>query len=129
MPPNTDPSFKQLLQDSLSSVQEIIRSEITLAKVETKEQVGEAGRSGAILGGGVVLALYAGLLLLMAGVSALFIVLPLWLSFLIMGAVVFAAAAAMILKGRRRLQQVHVAPERAISSTKETMEWAKHRSA
>ncbi len=129
MSPISDPSFKQLLQESLSSVQEIIRSEVTLAKVETKERIAEASRSGAMLGGGAVLALYALWFLLMAGASALFLVLPLWLSFLIMGVLVGAAAAGMMVKGRKQLKQVRLAPERAISSTKETMEWAKHRSA
>gem|GEM_PF-3563195 len=110
-------------------MQEIIRSEVTLAKVETKERIAEASRSGAMLGGGAVLALYALWFLLMAGASALFLVLPLWLSFLIMGVLVGAAAAGMMVKGRKQLKQVRLAPERAISSTKETMEWAKHRSA
>lgn len=129
MSPDNQLTFRQLLQESLMSVQEIIRSEVTLAKVEIREQAGEAGRSGAVLGGGILLALYGFWLLLMACVAALFIVLPLWLSFLIMGVGVCGVAAGLILKGRRRLQQVRVIPQRTASSTKETVEWAKHRSA
>jgi len=121
-------SFAQLFQDAFSSIREIIRSEVRLAKTETKEEIGKAGKAGAVLGGGAVLALYAVGLALLAGVSALALVLPQWLAFLVMAALAGLTATLLIATGRHQIQRVRVKPERTITTVKENLEWAKHQS-
>ncbi len=125
MPQNTEPTFTQLFQDAFSSIREIIRSELELAKTETREQIGKAGRAGAILGGGIVLTLYALGLALLAGVTALSLLVATWLAFLIVAVVVGIAAAFLIGSGRRKLQQVDLTPQRTVTTMKENLQWAK----
>lgn len=125
MPQNTEPTFTQLFQDAFSSIREIIRSEVQLAKTETKEEVSKAGRAGAILGGGIVLTLYALGLALLAGVTALSLLVATWLAFLIVAVVVGIAAAFLIGSGRRKLQQVDLKPQRTVTTMKENLQWAK----
>ncbi len=125
MPQDTEPTFTQLFQDAFSSIREIIRSEVELAKTETREQIGKAGRAGAILGGGIVLTLYALGLALLAGVTALSLLVATWLAFLIVAVVVGIAAAFLIGSGRRKLQQVDLKPRRTITTAKENLQWAK----
>ena len=121
-------SFAQLFQDAFSSVREIIRSEVRLAKTETKEEIGKAGKASAVLGGGTILALYAVGLALLAGVSALALVLPQWLAFLMMAALAGLTATLLIVTGRQQIQRVHVKPEKTITTVKENLEWAKNQS-
>ena len=125
MPQNTEPTFSQLFQDAFSSIREIIRSEVQLAKTETREEIGKAGRAGAILGGGIVLTLYALGLALLAGVTALSLLVATWLAFLIVAVVVGIAAAFLIGSGRRKLQQVDLKPQRTVTTIKENLQWAK----
>lgn len=125
MPQNTEPTFTQLFQDAFSSIREIIRSEVQLAKTETKEEMSKAGRAGAILGGGIVLTLYALGLALLAGVTALSLLVATWLAFLIVAVVVGIAAAFLIGSGRRKLQQVDLKPQRTVTTIKENLQWAK----
>ncbi|HEY1242072.1 MAG TPA: phage holin family protein [Bryobacteraceae bacterium] len=126
MQEGTQPTFTQLFQDAFSSVREIIRSEVRLAKTETREEIGKAGRAGAILGGGVVLTLYALGLALLAGVTALSLLVATWLAFLIVAAVVGIAAVFLVGSGRRQLQQVDLKPQKTITTVKENLQWAKH---
>ncbi len=125
MPQGTEPAFTQLFQDAFSSIREIIRSEVQLAKTETREEIGKAGRAGAILGGGIVLTLYALGLALLAGVTALSLLVATWLAFLIVAVVVGIAAAFLIGSGRRKLQQVDLKPQRTVTTMKENLQWAK----
>lgn len=125
MPQNTEPTFTQLFQDAFSSIREIIRSEVQLAKTETKEEMSKAGRAGAILGGGIVLTFYALGLALLAGVTALSLLVATWLAFLIVAVVAGIAAAFLIGSGRRKLQQVDLKPQRTVTTIKENLQWAK----
>ena len=127
MPETNEPSFTKLFQESVSAIQEIIRSEFRLAKTEVKEEAGKAGKSAAELAGGSVLALFAFGLVLLAAVFALAIAVPLWLAFLLIGVLVGAVAGIVVLKGRRHLRMVHPVPEKTVSSVKENLEWTKRR--
>ena len=126
MPQGTEPTFTQLFQDAFSSMREIIGSEVRLAKTETREEIGKAGRAGAMLGGGIVLTLYALGLALLAGVTALSLLVATWLAFLIVALVLGVTAAFMIASGRRKLHQVNLKPQRTITTVKENLQWAKH---
>ena len=128
MPVDQEPRLTELFQDAFSRIQEIIRSEMRLAKAETREELGKAVKAGAVVGGGGVLSLYAFGLLLLAGVTALAVVVPLWLAFLLIGALTGITAAAMIGAGRHQLRRVHVRPERTISTVRENLEWARQQS-
>src|SRR5882757_2794782 len=101
MPLNGERVISDVLQDIFANLQEIVRSEFRLAKVEIKAEAARAAKAGTLLAAGAVLFLYAGGLLLLAGMYALSLVLQLWLAAAVVGALV-AVIAAIILRAARR---------------------------
>lgn len=120
-----DRSVGEITSDLFTHTQELVRSEIRLAKFEVREEAKTAARGAAVLVAGAILALYAFGMLLFTAVWALSTALDLWLSALIVAAVVGVAAAALIAIGRSRLQQVEPKPDQTAESMKENVEWAK----
>jgi uncharacterized membrane protein YqjE len=119
-------SIAELLQDIVSNVQGIIRSEVQLAKTEVKEEAAEAGRAAGILAAGAILGVYALGLLLLAFVYLLTGPLPDWAAALIVFAVVATVAAILVMVGRDRIKGVNPKPEQTIDSIKEDVQWVKH---
>jgi hypothetical protein len=118
-------TFSDILLSAVDNIRNIIRSEIRLAKTETKEEAAKAMGAMKILAAGVVLALYAGgflLLSLMRGIEG---ITPPWAAALIVAAIVGLAAAVSIRSGLSRLKLVHVKPEKTVQTIKENVEWVK----
>jgi hypothetical protein len=118
-------SFSDVFQDILHNVQEIVRSEVRLAKAEIGEEAVKAKSSAALLGGGAVAALYAILFLLLVIVYALALIMPNWAAALIVGAALAVAATLMLTAGAKRFKQIHPTPERTVETIKENVEWAR----
>ena len=116
--------IKALIRDVLSDARNLVRQEIALARVEAKEQVGEAKSIGITLGAAAVLAL-AGVVLVAAAIGAaaadLFGI-PLWASYA--GVAVLLAAIAFILasSGRRQIAATEVLPKTK-ASLRENIAW------
>lgn len=125
MPRNDDRSVADVLQDIFGNLQEIIRSEVRLAKVEFKAEAGQTATAGKSLLAGAVLGLYAGGLLLLAMVYGLSLVLPPWGAALAVGAVVSVLAAILIGIGKARLRVVHPKAGKTIETLKENVQWLK----
>ena len=119
--------FAKLLEDAFANVQDIIRSEVRLAKAEAKEEAVKAGRAAALLGGGIALALFALGFLLWSAVYGLWLAWPAWLAALAIGVFLAIVAGAAIVAGRARMRRVHVPPPRTVESVKETLEWGRRR--
>jgi UPF0716 family protein affecting phage T7 exclusion len=109
-------SAGDLLRQLVSDVSVLFRKELALVASEVTQSVDEAkhGAQSMITGGAV---LYAGVLFLL-GAVALFIAnfLALWLSTLIVGAVVTVIGAIMVSAGKKRMSAQTLTPERTISS-------------
>ena len=71
-----DRSFSDVVQDILRNVQDIVRSEVRLAKVEIGEEAVRAKSSAVLLGVGAVTATYAIFFLLLMIVYGLGLVMP-----------------------------------------------------
>lgn len=123
--PTDSRSFAGVIQDIIQNVQDIVRSEVRLAKAEITNESKKAARAGAVLAAGAVLGLYALGFLLLAAVYGLSLALPAWAAALIVGAVIAVIAAIMITAGRARMKNVHAKPETTIRSVKENIEWLK----
>jgi uncharacterized membrane protein YqjE len=123
--PTDSRSFAGVIQDIIQNVQDIVRSEVRLAKAEITNESKKAARAGAVLAAGAVLGLYALGFLLLAAVYGLSLALPAWAAALIVGAVIAVIAAIMIIAGRARMKNVHARPETTIRSVKENIEWLK----
>jgi Putative Actinobacterial Holin-X, holin superfamily III len=125
MPRNEDRSVSDVLQDILGNLQDIVRSEVHLAKAEFKTEASHAARAAKPLIAGAVLSLYAGGLLLLALVYGLTLVLPPWMAALSVGVPVMLLAAILIGMGRARLRDVNPRPEKTIETMKENVQWLK----
>ena len=92
-------SLSVVLQDIIGNVQEIIRSEVRLAKTELRDQASSAKAWAQMLAAGVVTSLFAILFLLLTLVYALADVMPIWAAALSVGAALAIAAAIMLTAG------------------------------
>ena len=120
-----DRSLSGVLQDIIRNVQEIVRSEVRLAKTEILEEAAKTKSSTLLLGAGAVSAIFAILFLLLMIVYALALVVPSWTAALIVGAALAVVASVMLTAGVRRFKQIHPTPERTVETIKENLEWAK----
>lgn len=122
-----EPSLGTLFASLTDDVSLLIRQEIQLARTETMEKVSRATRNVALLAaGGMVI--YAGVItLVIAAVVALGTVLPLWLSALIIGAIVVIIGLVLLQSGRSGLQQMSVVPEKTVQSLQEDAQLVKEK--
>jgi hypothetical protein len=119
-------SLGDLFGDLSRQLTTLIRQEIDLARTEMTAKATSAGRDAALMGAGGALA-YGGALVLLGAVVLILIRLGLdaWLAALIVGIVAIAVGGLLVDRGRSRLSQVDIAPERAIETAKDEAEWAK----
>ena len=114
----------EIFRDIVGNVQEMVRSEVRLARVELREEASKTARAGAMLAAGGVLAMVAAVFLLVCIAQLLDLVMPDWAAALIMALALGIPAAIMVSKGRQRL---HVPmPEKTIENVKENVEWMKN---
>ena len=118
-------SVSDVFQDILHNLQEMVRAEIRLAKVEIRGEVKQATGAGAWIAAGVVAAMSAWVFLVWASAYALATRMPMWAATLIVAVVMAAAAAALIMGGIRRVKRIHPVPERTVESVKENLAWMK----
>ena len=81
-----DRSVSDVLLSIVGNVQEIVGSELRLAKAEIKEEVGKATATSKLLAVGAITVLFAVLFLLLAIASGLTLLVPVWASALIVAA-------------------------------------------
>src|SRR3954447_7435100 len=86
-------------------IPELVRSEMRLAQAEMVEKGKHAGTGIGMFGGAGLLALYGLAGLFATAIIALDLVLPLWLSALIVTVVLFIAAAIAALLGKKQVSQ------------------------
>lgn len=118
-------SVADVLQDILHNLQDMVRSEIRLAKVEIREEVQRASSSAAWIAAGAIGAVSAWMFLLWTLVYALATRMPIWAATLIVAVTMAAAAAMLIVGGIRRAKRIQPIPERTLESVKENLEWMK----
>ena len=113
----------ELLGDLYRDAERMIRLEIEFAKTEMTQKASRVGKNaGFLVAGGIVA--YTGVLAIVAGIIALLgLVIPIWLSALIIGILIVGAGAFLAWKGLQTLRQESVTPQRTIDTLKEDQEW------
>ena len=112
-----------LVSDLTSDVSRLVRDELQLAKAELKDKGKEAGVGIGLFGGAGTVALYGLGALIAAAICGLAVVLPAWLSALIVAFVLFAIAAVAALLGKRHVSQATPPiPQRAVEGVHEDLE-------
>ena len=120
-----EPSLGQLLNELTGDMSTLVRQELEIAKTETMQKVSGATRSVIMMVAGGLLA-YAGLIaLVIAAAIALGSLMPYWLSSLIVGLVVVAIGAVLIISGRSRLTNISLVPQNTVETLKQDARWAK----
>jgi uncharacterized membrane protein YqjE len=118
-------SVSDVLQDILRNLQDMVRSEIRLAKVEIREERRRAVSSGLWIGAGAVAAVSAWIFVLWALAYALATRMPMWAATLVVALAMAVAAAVLIKGGMGRIKRIQPIPERTVESVKENLEWMK----
>ena len=120
-----EPSLGDLFGRLTSDLGELMRSELELARVEIREEAGKAGKAAGMLGAGGLIA-YLGLALVATAAAwGLAEVMDAGWAFLLVGLVVGAAGAVLLVMGRARLQEVRPVPEETVETLKEDAQWAR----
>lgn len=116
-------SMGDVLKDIISNVQEMVRSEIRLARVELRDEASHAAGAAKLIGIGAGLALLGAAFLLVTVALLLALVMPAWLATLIVGAVLGISGFVMLQKGRADFAMPR--PTKTIENVKENVEWMK----
>ena len=120
-----DRSLSDVLQDILRNVQEMVRSEVRLAKVEIRDEARRAVSSGIWLAAGVVGALSAWIFLLWTVATLLATRMSMWAATLAVAVVMACVATPLIIGGIRRVKRIRPIPQKTVESVKENLEWMK----
>lgn len=118
----------ELLKELSTQTTTLVRQELELAKAEMAEKGKQAGLGAGMFGAAGLFGLLALAALTTCVIAALATAMEVWVAALIVTAVYAAAAAVLALLGRQRTRAATPpAPEQAIESTKEDVQWAKSR--
>jgi uncharacterized membrane protein YqjE len=120
-----DRGLGQLLSDMTSQIGTLVRQEIELAKVETKEEVTRAGKAAGMLAGAGFSAYLALLFLSFALAWLLAQAMNTALAFAIVGVLYVVAGGLLFVVGRRQLKLINPVPQQTVATLKEDVEWAK----
>jgi len=118
-------SIGSLVNDIVGNVQEIIRSEVRLAKAEVTEELTKDRRAMIWLVAGVVLATMALGFLLLTAVYVLAHFFQPWVAALIVALGSGAIGGALAAVGASQIKRVSLRPPRTITSVQENLQWAK----
>jgi uncharacterized membrane protein YqjE len=124
----TDPSIPDLVKGALHDAQELVRSEIALAKAELQEEMRRLSMGAAALAGAGVAALLAAVFLLttIAWAIAESLGWPVWAGFGIVTLVMLVAAGVLYMMGRRRMRAERHLPL-TTDTMKENLKWMRAR--
>jgi uncharacterized membrane protein YqjE len=126
--PADDRSIGALLKDLTGEFQRLLRAEVELAKLETREELSratDAAKHGAVA---AVTAYFAVLLLSFAAAWGLAEVMPIGVAFLIIGAVYAVVAVVTALAARSRASRVDLVPHATVQTLEEDAKWLRTRS-
>jgi protein-S-isoprenylcysteine O-methyltransferase Ste14 len=121
-------SIADVIRSTVQDAQDLVRSEIALAKAELRSEVKRLGAGVAALAAAGLAALVAVILLLTAAAWGIPAALgwPVWSGFALVGAVMLLAAAALAMMGRKRLNSQRHMPL-TVDTLKENMKWTRAR--
>jgi hypothetical protein len=120
-------SFASLLSGAINDIRDLFRHEVTLARVEIRQEVANARSAAIKLGTASVVLLFAAIFLLAAlahGLNALFDM-PVWAGFTIVGGLLAITGGVVLALAMSNLKTVKPVPERTVQTMKENIEWVK----
>ncbi len=124
-----DESIGGLLRGILGDFRTLLQEELTLARLEIRDQAARMRTAAVSLGIAAVALLFGLTFMLIAVATALADLLnwPMWAGFLAVAAVLSVAGLVLLASARKKLSQVSAVPENTISSIKENAQWISKR--
>ncbi|MEP6934703.1 MAG: phage holin family protein [Nitrospirota bacterium] len=119
-----DRSLTSVLQDIIANIQDIVRSEVRLAKTELREEATKAQAVGILVAVGALCGCFGVLFALWAVMDGLARVMPDWAAALSVALPLALVAAVTISAGLKRWTHVHP-PNKTIQTMKENVEWSR----
>lgn len=120
-----DKPLGELFGDMSRQVQDLLKKEVELAKIETKSEMAKAGKAGAMFGAAGVVGFVALILVAFAAAWALAEAIPPGLAFLAVGLLFAVICGILALQGKKNLETFKPAPEQAIRSISRDLKAAK----
>jgi hypothetical protein len=118
-------SLVDVLDDIFGNLQDIVRSELRLAKAEVTDELWTAKSAALGLGIALLACAFAALFLLLSAMYALRLVPTTWGAALVVaGAVALVSVLAFVISARHTRARRNIAP-RTAASIKENLAWAK----
>ena len=118
-------SWKEIIADIIRDIESIFKNEIRLAGVELKTKFKKSAKAVGLLAAAGLLGFFAMACFVMTVVIVLSMVLPLWLSSLIVGVLLAVIAGGAYLLGRMALEEVDPVPQRTVETLKDDVEWVR----
>ncbi|MBQ0987137.1 phage holin family protein [Streptomyces sp. F63] len=123
-----EPSAGDLVKQAAEQLSDLVRGEMRLAQAELARKGRRAGLGGGLFGGAGIVAFVAFQALVVAGIAALALVLPLWAAALIGAAALLAVAGVLAALGRKQTREAApLVPEEAIRGMRTDAERIKER--
>jgi hypothetical protein len=119
--------LREIVADVGSSLNTIVRDEIRLTIVELKDKLRASPKAIAYLVAAGLLGFLAVECFVTACIAALAIVLPLWLSALIVAVLAASAAGGAFVIGRVALEKIEPIPQQTLETMKDNVDWVKDR--
>ena len=116
-----------LLKDLTHEVQELLVTEVELAKVEVREEVEHVKDAGRSFGIAAATGILATFMLSFAAAWGLAEVMPTPLGFLIVGVIYAVIAYVCFVQAREKARKIDPVPEQTIATLKEDAQWARAR--
>jgi hypothetical protein len=115
-----------IVRDLTEHISTLFRSEIALLKLELKDTAGKLGGGVAMFIGAAFLAVFGvGFLFVTIVLGLMRLGVPPWLSTLIVTLVLFGAAAALAVMGKKKFAAVQFVPEESVRQIKADVETIK----
>ena len=120
-----DRTLQQLWSDVTSQTGTLLRQEVELAKMETKEQLGRASKAGVLFGVAGVSGLLALMLVSFAAAWGLAAVMPEGLAFLLVGLLYAVVTGVLLGRARKKAAEIDLPPRQTVETLKEDVQWAR----
>ena len=114
----SDLSIGELMSQLSSQVSRLIRDEMRLAEKEFQQSAKHAGIGAGLFSVAGLFTFFGAATLIAAAVAGLSLALPVWAAALIVGAVLFIAAAVAAVGGRSQAKEVTPAAPRTVETVK-----------
>jgi len=113
----------ELFSELSGNLQELMRKEVELAKVEATEQAKRAGKAGAMFGAAAVVGFFGLMLVLFAAAWGLAEAIPTGLAFLAIGLLCLVVAGICAVQGKKKVAQVRP-PQQTVETLKQDVQVA-----